>query len=293
MASIFTILVLFPALMPAQEPILLNHSIEPPTDRVEAPTVVAPKPAAPAVAAPAGEILHNTGTPIRVPFSCSEDELRMAGLLCTGDDPCPIYLELSAVAPAGKKLFLAGDLHATSATLFTFLLGSDDGGATWKEPLQRIPGSALENIQFYDAEHGWASGETQYPLARDPFLLVSTDGGVSWRQQPVIEDGGPGSVQGFWFDSPQHGELIVDAGRSAHADRYISYESETGGDSWMVRGVSGQLPKIKHAPPAENPAYRIRADKGTDALRIEKRVGNNWESVASFSIEAARCRGAD
>jgi hypothetical protein len=204
MAAVSIILVLLLApLLPAQQPILLNQPIAPPVDSPAAPPVAAP--------APAVEVLHNTGTPIQVPFTCAEDDLRMAGLLCTGDDPCPIYLELSAVASTGKKLFVAGDLHATSATLSTFLLSSDDGGVTWKEPAKRIPGSALEEVQFYDPEHGWASGETQYPLPRDPFFLVSTDGGVSWRQQPVTEDGGPGSVQRFWFDSPQHGQMIVDA----------------------------------------------------------------------------------
>jgi len=261
LASVLAISAFFPVLILAQQPILQNHPVEPITAS-----------------------LRNTGEPIRVPFACAEDDLRTSGLLCTTDDPCPIYLELSSVVPAGKKLFLAGDLHATSATLSSFLLSSDDGGSTWKEPFKRIPGSALEEVQFYDAEHGWASGETQYPLPRDPFFLVSTDGGVSWRQQPVTEDGGPGSVQRFWFDSPQHGELIVDAGRNAPGGRYISYESQTGGDSWIARATTAQLPRL-----SENPGYRIRADKNTNALHIEKRQGVRWEPVASFLIETARC----
>ena len=280
MPSVLAILVLFPALILAQQPILQNNPINPVTDKPSVEPITA--------------FLHNTCEPIRVPFACAEDDLRTSGLLCTADDPCPIYLELSSVAPAGKKLFLAGDLHATSATLSTFLLSSDDGGSTWKEPFKRIPGSALEEVQFYDAGHGWASGETQYPLPRDPFFLVTTDGGASWRQQPVTEDGGPGSVQRFWFDSPQHGELIVDAGRNAPGGRYITYESQTGGDSWMSRATTAQLPKLKRAPAAvENPDYRIRADKATNALQIEKRQGNRWEPVASFLIEAARCTGAE
>lgn len=280
MLSVIAILALFPALLLAQQPILQNHPTDP----------VIQKPAA----EPITPALRNTGEPIRVPFACAEDDLRSSGLLCTADDPCPIYLELSSIAPAGKILFLAGDLHATSATLSSFLLRSDDGGSTWKEPSPRIPGSALEEIQFYDAQHGWASGETQYPLPRDPFFLVSTDGGISWRQQPVSEDGAPGSVQRFWFDSPRHGELIVDTGRSAHAGRYTSYESENGGDSWTARATTAQLPKLKHAPVAtENPDYRIRPDKATNALHIEKRQGDRWESVASFFIEVARCTDAE
>ena len=279
------IVFLFPVLLLAQQPILLNPSIDPAKDEAPAP----PTPAAPANTTPA---LTNTGLPLRVPFACAEEDLRMAGLLCTADDPCPIYLELASVAPAGKKLFLAGDLHAISATLSSLLLVSDDGGTTWKEPAARIPGSALEEVQFYDPQHGWASGETQYPLARDPFFLVSTDAGVSWRQHPVTEDGGPGSAQRFWFDSARHGELIVDAGRTAHAGRYLSYESETGGDSWNLRSTSAQLPKLKRAPAAaENPDYRIRPDKTTNSLHIEMRQGDKWAPIASFLIEVARCTG--
>jgi hypothetical protein len=240
-------------------------------------------------------LLHNTGGPMRVPFACTEDDLQMAGLLCTDSDPCPIYLELNAITSAGKKLFLAGDLHAASASLASILIGSDDGGATWKEPSARVRAADLDEIQFYDLEHGWAAGETQYPLLRDPFFLVTTDGGLSWRQRPVTEEGGPGSIQRFWFDSAQHGELIVDAGRSAPSGRYISYESQTGGESWMVRGTSGQLPKIKLAPASvENPDYRIRADKTSNALHIEKRLGGDhgdkWEPVAAFLIEVANCK---
>ena len=232
---------------------------------------------------------------MRVPFACAEDELTMAGLLCTDGDPCPIYLELNAITSAGKKLFLAGDLHATSASLSSVLIGSDDGGATWKEPTARIRGADLDDVEFFDPEHGWAAGETQYPLMRDPFFLVSTDGGMSWRQRPVTEDGGPGSVQRFWFDSAQHGELVVDAGKNSPSGRYISYESQTGGESWMIRGTSGQLPKIKGAPPStENPDYRIRADKTSNALHIEKRLagdrGDKWEAVAAFLVEVANCR---
>jgi hypothetical protein len=234
---------------------------------------------------------------MRVPFACAEDDLQMAGLLCTDGDPCPIYLELNAVTAAGRKLFLAGDIHATSASLSSVLLGSDDGGATWKEPSARVRAADLDEIQFYDPEHGWAAGETQYPLLRDPFMLVTTDGGQSWRQKPVTEEGGPGSIQQFWFDSPQHGELIVDAGRNAAGGRYISYESQTGGESWMVRGTSGQLPKLKHAPAStESAGYRIRADKTSNSLQIEKRLadkadkGDKWEPVASFLIEVANCK---
>jgi hypothetical protein len=236
-------------------------------------------------------VLKNTGQPIRVPFECAEEELQAAGLLCTEEEPCAIYLELNAVAPAGRKIFLGGDVHATSGTLASILLASDDGGLTWKEPAPRVRHAAIDQLQIYDLEHGWAAGEVQYPLPADPFFLVTSDGGQSWRKRPVSDDGGPGSVQRFWFDSAKHGELIVDAGRNAEAGRYVMWESETGGESWNLRSATVKMPSLKRAPPEGESDFRIRADAAAKSFQIEKRAGESkWESVAAFLIEAASCK---
>lgn len=224
----------------------------------------------------------------KVPFACAEDDLQAAGLLCSEAEPCAIYLELNSLATAGKKLFLAGDIHAEAGTISSILLASEDGGASWKEPYPRIRGAALDQLQIYDLEHGWAAGETQYPLSRDPFFLISADGGRTWRPKPVYEEGGPGSVQQFWFDSAQHGELIVDAGRKANGGRYAVLESENGAEGWMARASTPNLPVLKRAPRGEESAFRLQAkDK---VYEIQQRDGEKWEMVAIFPIEIASCR---
>src|SRR5437764_5989353 len=86
-------------------------------------------------------ILKNNGAPIKVGYACTEDDLQWAGMACSVEDPCPVYLELSAVAPSGKKIAASGNLHSTSGTLYSILLVSDDGGATWKEPAKRLRGA--------------------------------------------------------------------------------------------------------------------------------------------------------
>jgi hypothetical protein len=223
--------------------------------------------------------------PFRVAFACAEDDLQSAGMSCTDEDPCPIYLELSSIARDGRNLFAAGNLHSTSATIASILLLSEDGGVTWKEPAMRIRGAALEQIQFYNLQTGWVAGGTQYPLPRDPFILITTDGGESWRNIPIEEDGAPGYVQRFWFDSAQHGELIVDSGKSAEGGRYSSYESETGGTSWTLRGKSDQLPKLRRAPPSvDNPDLRVRPSNDGKVYNIEPKTG------APLLIEVAGCR---
>ncbi len=227
---------------------------------------------------------------VKVPFACAPEVLEAAGLLCTEQEPCAIFLELTAVAPLGNKLFLAGNLHANSGTLESILLMSDDGGLNWKEPAKRVPSAALDQLQFYDLEHGWAAGEVQYPLPVDPFFLVTTDGGQTWRKRPVSDDGGPGSVLRFAFDSAKHGELVIDAGKSAEGGRYVRWESETGGESWMVRSATSDLPSQKRGTAAEVPDFRIRA-VGEKSYAIEKRTGESkWETMASFAIEAASCQ---
>src|SRR3954447_20998319 len=52
-------------------------------------------------------ILTNSGEPIRLAYSCAEEDLQWAGMSCTDDQPCAIFLELSSVVPVGKKIVLA------------------------------------------------------------------------------------------------------------------------------------------------------------------------------------------
>jgi hypothetical protein len=233
-------------------------------------------------------VLSNTGQPMKVNFTCGEEDLAAAGMSCSDEDPCPIYLELSSVSAAGKKLSLAGNLHGPSTTLYSILLASDDGGATWQEPAGRIQGAALDQVQMFDALHGWAAGEEQVPLARDPFFLV-TDNGRGWRRKPLTEEGGPGAVQRFWFDSADHGQLIIDAGRTAQGGRYALYETHTAGDSWNILSKTVQIPRIARAPSVENVDYRIGADNRTHSFNVEKREGENWTRLSSFLVQVASC----
>ncbi len=244
-----------------------------------------------ATAADEPVLLKYTGEPLKVPYQCAEDELQSVGLLCNDEEPCAIYLELASIAPLGRKLYLAGNLHANSGTLTSILLGSDDGGITWREPSPRIRMAGLGQMQFYDLEHGWVVGESQYPLPHDPFFLVTSDGGATWRNRPLTEDGGPGSISRFWFDSFRHGEMILDAGRSSPSGRYITYESETSGESWMIRSTSDKMPKISRAPAIlENENFRLKPDAKGKLYEVQKRAGERWEPVASFAIEVASCK---
>ena len=227
--------------------------------------------------------LVNSGAPMKIAFDCDQEDLAAVGMSCSDESPCAVYLELSSVTAAGAKVALAGNIHGPSATLYSVLLTSDDGGANWKEPANRIAGAALEQVQILDASHAWAAGEMQVPLARDPFVLIGTDGAAAWKKAALSDDdGGAGAVQKFWFDSAEHGELIVETGRT-----WDVYDSRTGGESWSVASKAAQLPRLRRMP--ESFDYRIGSDAKSKSFVIEKRAGEKWIRVASFLVQVASC----
>lgn len=224
-----------------------------------------------------------------VAFECSAEDIHSAGLACSEDDPCQIYLELSAAAATSSRMFAAGNIHAEAATLYSVLLGSEDSGHTWREVHERIRSASLDHIQFIGAENGFASGLSLSPLPQDPFLLITRDGGKSWRASAISSEPRIGSIVQFYFDGPKSGSLIIDRGLGADGDRYELYESQDGGDSWGIRQTSVKPLKLKSDPLA-NPNWRIRADAATKSFHIERRAGQRWTSESAFSVKLGVCK---
>ena len=165
--------------------------------------------------APAGSaVLENSGSPMRLAFQCSEQDLRLAGLTCTVEDPCPVFLELASVEPVGPKVFVAGNFHTSSTTLASVLLTSEDAGKTWREPFERIRSAALDQIRFFDFSTGWVAGHVMHALPHDPFLLLTTDGGANWRRRPIVEESRVGAIEKFEFPSREQGTLWLDRSQS-------------------------------------------------------------------------------
>ena len=249
---------------------------------------------APPAAEPPKPVLKNDGKPMTVPLKCTEEDIRAFGLTCPPQHPCPVYLELAALEAAGEKLFVTGNLHTQAATLWSVMLASDDGGATWHEPHERLRAGGLDQIQFLDLENGWVSGQTLGPVPRDPFLLITNDGGKTWRLRPVYADGAVGVVEYFRFDSKTHGMLWIDRTLSGNsADRYEVHETNTGGDSWSMRQTGRKPLREKGARAAPSAGWRLRANAATKTYRIEKQVGERWQPVASFLVRAGECREAE
>jgi photosystem II stability/assembly factor-like uncharacterized protein len=237
-------------------------------------------------------VLRNDGKPIALPFACTAEDIQAAGLTCSEEDPCPVFLELTSVESVGGRIFAAGNLHTQTVTLFSTLLGSEDTGHTWRELHERIRGAGLDRIEFFDPDAGWASGETLSPLSQDPFLLRTSDGGKTWRQHFVFDENAEnhlGTIQQFAFAARDEGSLIVDRGQGSDGDRYELYESPNGGQSWGFRQSSNKPLRLKQAPPP-NAGWRIRADRQSAAFQLERRQGTAWSPVASFLVKAGSCK---
>ncbi|HXI44404.1 MAG TPA: hypothetical protein VNH83_30750 [Bryobacteraceae bacterium] len=266
--------------------------------------VYAQEPAAtPAVSAPKTEpakteagqppVLENHGKPMRVPFECTDDDMQWAGMSCSEEEPCPVYIEISAIEPVGNRLVVLANIHTESITLYSVLLTSEDAGATWREPYERARGVGLDHVQFIDFQNGWISGETLVPVAHDPFLLITNDGGVTWRLRPVFSEGAGGAIQQFWFESAKVGDLVLDRRETADASRYELYGTPNGGETWMIRRTSDAPIAIKR--PVSDPAgssWRIRADARTKSFAIEKKQGERWSAAASFLVQIGACKPA-
>ena len=227
---------------------------------------------------------------IRVQYACPAADIERFGLTCSEEETCDVFLELASAEGVGSTIFAAGNLHTVTTTLYGVLLASGDDGKTWTEPANRIPAAGLDQIQFADFQHGWASGVSLDPLARDPFFLVTADGGKTWRRRTVFSETRYGSIQQFWFDSAKSGELILERPQGATSFFEI-YETTNGGDTWTVKEAGSKNPRLSKAAVKETATWRVRADAPSKTNRIERRnARGGWDSIASFAVRAGVCR---
>jgi hypothetical protein len=237
-------------------------------------------------------VLENSGKPMLLPFQCTDEDIQLSGLTCSEEDPCQMFLELSAVQAVGPRIFVAGNLHTSAVTVFSTVLASDDGGRTWHEAHERIRSAGLDRIQFLDPETGWIAGEKLSPLPQDPFLLLTSDGGKSWRARSVFDEAAEnrlGSIQQFFFTAKDSGALIIDRGQGSDGDRWELYESPDGGESWNFKQSSTKPLSLKKTAPVTT-EWRLRADSRTQAFHVEHRESAKWADVASFTVKLGACK---
>ena len=239
---------------------------------------------------PAPSLLENRGRPMQLPFRCTGEDIHWAGLTCSEEEPCPVFLELSSVAHWGERTVVTGNIHGESVTLYSVLLASEDGGQTWSEAHPRIRGAAIDHIQYLDSGFGWTSGEEQFPLPQNPFLLLTEDGGKTWTQRPVLRESAEnpfGAVLQFFFSSKSTGSLILDRGQGSGPERYALFQSENGGESWSVHQENAKLLRLPQTVTAGG--WRVRVDAASRSYHVERLQGEHWRSIAAFAVNLDVC----
>lgn len=228
---------------------------------------------------------------VKLTAVCADEEIRDFGLVCDEDEPCPVLLEIAGVESVGGRIFAVGNLHTEQATLWSLLLVSEDGGKSWSEPYPRQRGIALDILQFVDFGHGWVSGHQAGALARDPFLLRTTDGGKTWRRASLFRDSTVAFIEQFWFDDKDQGTLILQR-RGSPTGRYHRMETRDGGATWMLREAGDEPIEGKRARSAASPdaGWRVRADNRRNTLRIERREAGQWRPAALFPLVVGQCK---
>lgn len=229
-----------------------------------------------------------SGQPIDIPVSCTEEDIQSLGMACTAESPCPVYLELTSLEALPGRIIVAGNLHTETATLASIVLASEDAGQTWIEAHPRIRQGALDQMQFIDLANGWIAGQIIGALPREPFFLITNDGGKTWRQRPVFSEARPGWIEKFLFTSPTQGRVLVNRAQSGEGGRYALLETMTGADSWSISQITTAVPNAKFDRTPQT-AWRLQTNAATKSYTIEKLDGPQWTPAASFLVLSGAC----
>ncbi len=253
------------------------------------PQLAWPQEAPPAPAPP--RILVWERRPLKAPLECRADGFEAAGIICSEEEPCRLFLELTAVDAAGPRILVGGNVHTTSATVSSLVLMSEDAGSTWHEPVRRFPAAGIEGIQFLNERQAWMAVQPHAQLATDPYLLATTDAGANWQPQPIwSEEGRAGLLQLFYFQNKDHGFVLIDrSGAVSGSGRYEFYETLTGGSTWILRESSAR-PIQPKGPPRRPPDWRLREDSKLKTYELERRVGDAWQRMANFATDVGVCK---
>ena len=120
-------------------------------------------------------------------------------------------------------------------------------------------------------------------------MLMTTDGGKTWRRHDIFNETRLGAIQQYYFEDKKTGALVIDRGAGSTEDRYELHESNDGGETWNIRETNVKPIRLKRAPPPD-PDWRVRADGPTKSFHLEHRQGQKWSSLAAFKVDLGACK---
>ncbi len=151
---------------------------------------------------------------------------------------------------------------------------SEDQGETWQ--ISCNPGglsneSCLKRVYFYNSLLGFAGGyHYDYSIGYYvPYILKSTDGGVSWAEITNFPGTGAVIANGFYFVNEQTGFIIAGSGRLL--------KTVDCGESWfdLETGVTFTLDAIDFC----NDSTGYIVGPGTEKMLKTTDYGNTWSAI--------------
>ena len=131
-------------------------------------------------------------------------------------------------------------------------------------------------------------------LPRDPFFLVTHDGGQTWQDRPVFDEGRIGTITEFWFDDKSNGQLALDHTRKPeNGNQYELHETATGGDTWSPKLLSPKPVKVAHSRAGTERCglRRLNPDAKTKTTARRNRAWRkSGMQVAAFPIHVGDCK---
>ena len=190
---------------------------------------------------------------------------------------------------------------------------SDDGGKTWKEVMiDTSPEGQLYDLFFLDKNNGWVSGINLLPGATKnngmvAFLKNTTDGGLTWSENWLDDQGYPSTIQFLDKDHGWYTSILNDTS-------YVLWRTTNGGKTWdksFLAGtqdiieeiqfrdpMNGWMLKAYGAPMSPSFVYRTKdggktwSEFGT-VNKIEKlqfidgktAFGGGWFNLMKFTVD--------
>ncbi len=148
------------------------------------------------------------------------------------------------------------------------ILHTSDGGATWVDQGQNLEddlSAEFFDVQFFDANHGWALEKGHYDGASGGmrlFLAETSDGGASWQWVSTGIDaslsvGFETVLGGFHFTDPMHGWAVGGLGEIVH--------TSDGGQTWTAQQHDAVSPHMLQVTFTDTDTGWIAAERGVFA----------------------------
>jgi photosystem II stability/assembly factor-like uncharacterized protein len=128
----------------------------------------------------------------------------------------------------GGKAWVVG-----SSSRSAFAASTVDGGASWALGQLPVGLTALEDVEFVDAERGWAVGSLNGAPREGGAIVATSDGGATWRYQVLPVDAAFSAID---FADARHG-LVAGVNQQGP----VILTTSDGGARWTVASLPEQV----------------------------------------------------